>query len=131
MKVSVFHTPEHVRPQQSVVVKSAPVKPAVSVDQLRVSDLRLRQSNSIPVTGDLRPLWRVHGRILNNSIYTIKSVRLLVRLWTKQEFSDSAVFELKTEIPSGAVQSFEQEIHLSPPAAAWNWDCRVASAETE
>jgi hypothetical protein len=124
-------TPAPVNPQPSVVPTPALPKPSVSVDQLTISDLKLRKSTSIPVTGDLRPLWRVHGRVLNKSAYTVKSMRLLVQLWTKQEFSDSAVFTLKTEIPPGAVRSFEQEIHLSPPAAAWDWDCQISSVEAE
>jgi hypothetical protein len=116
-------------PAKPIPAEPIPREPALNSEDLTFSDLMIQPSPNISVAGDLRPLWRVQGRIHNRSPYTIKSVRLLVHVWTKVERSDSAIFELKTEIPPGEVQSFGQDIHLSPPEGDWSWDCHTTSVE--
>jgi hypothetical protein len=115
----------------AAVVTPEPEHPTVGSNQMVLSDTWIRESTKIPLSGDLRSLWRVHGRIQNNSAYTLKTVRLVVRIWTKKEFVDTAVFEVKTDILPNTIQSFEQEVHLSMPAANWGWDCQPVLAQTE
>jgi hypothetical protein len=112
-------------------VSAAPARPIVIPDQITFSDLWMRQSSITAITGDLRPFWRVHGRLGNASPYTVTSLRLVVQIWSNNEMKDSAVFELKAEVPPGAVQSFEQQIHLSPPNGKWNWNIEAVSVEAE
>lgn len=114
--------PEAGKPSAEAISATLP-KPFIYPYDLELSDLWIRPSANIPVTGDLRPLWRVHGRISNRSHYSATRVKLEVQIWTETEMVDSAVLEIKAEILPGATRSFEQEVHLAPPKGKWEWDC--------
>jgi hypothetical protein len=115
--------------------------PFIYPKELEVSDLWMRQSNITPITGDVRPFWRVHGKIRNSSNYSATRVKLVVHIWVpmappvplgmKTEMVDSGVLEIKSEILPGAVQTFEQEIHLAPPNGKWDWLCQPIEVDAE
>jgi hypothetical protein len=120
------------QPQAATVpAKPAPVKPFVGPDQLYCSDFGIQKSPNSPIFGDLRPFYRVQGRIQNNSQYTVTGMRLVVKVWTVGGMKDSAVLNLKTDILPGEAQTFKQEIQLSPPPGKWNWSYFFQSVEAE
>jgi hypothetical protein len=119
-------------PQQTTVAAAAaPAKPVVTTAQLEFSDLEMRRSSKFSINGDLRPFYRVSGRIQNNSPYTVTAVRFFVQVWTANGKQDSAVLNLKTNILPSEAQTFMQDIQLLPPPGKWNWQYEALSVEAE
>ena len=117
-------------PISKVAAAPAP-KPVIRPEQLGVSDFSLRLSSTIPVTGDLRPLYLVAGRIQNNSPYTLTGIRLVVEIWNAKGMKDSAILDLKMNILTGEAQTFAQNVHLLPPPGKWNWSYFAQSIDCE
>jgi len=100
--------------------------PAKSV---QLSQAYLSQRNMIPLSGpDLRPTWKVEGRLTNSSGYTISRVRLSISLNDPSDHSqvDGAEIDLKIEIPPTETRGFSQEVRLLPPVnnhkIEWTYD---------
>jgi hypothetical protein len=117
-------------PQQPPVA-AAPAQPIVTPSQLEVSGVVIQKSPKLSVKGDLRPFYRVSGRIRNNSPYTVTALRLFLKVWTPSGKQDSAVLTLKKDILPSEAQTFEEEIQLLPPPGKWNWQYEVLSIEAE
>ena len=90
---------------------------------------------AVPLAGDLRPLWRIEGRIYNNSIQVVATVKLRITMNEKQYgiAVDSDDINLKPNIPPGGVRGFAQTVHLLPPVKgeAFEWNYEVIQAERE
>ena len=115
----------------TLAAATTPVKPIVVPSQLEFSGLSMQKSSKFSINGDLRPFYRVAGRIQNNSPYTVTAVRFFVQVWTANGKQDSAVLNLKTDILPSEAQTFEQEIQLLPPPGKWNWQYEALSVEAE
>jgi hypothetical protein len=127
--------------QAETLAAPATEKGHINVEDLQVSDLWMRKSEVAPITGDLRPLYRVHGRIQNLAYYTATRIKLQVEVWVpyapprnmrtapKAEMVDSAVLEIESEILPGTTQSFEQQIHIAPPSGHWDWRCQAIEVD--
>jgi hypothetical protein len=90
---------EPTQPAAPPAVAAAPAKPIVMPTQLEFSDLGMQKSAKFSINGDLRPFWRVQGRIQNHSPYaTVTGVRLFISVWGTDGKQDSAVLDLKTNI---------------------------------
>jgi hypothetical protein len=122
---------EPIARQPVAVAAATPARPIVTTDQLAFSGLSMQKSSKFSVSGDLRPFYRVAGRIGNNSPSTVIAVRLLVQVWTPNGKQDSAVLNIKTNILPSEAQTFEQEIQLLPPPGKWNWQYEALSIEAE
>jgi hypothetical protein len=123
---------EPTQPAAPPAVAAAPAKPIVMPTQLEFSDLGMQKSAKFSINGDLRPFWRVQGRIQNHSPYaTVTGVRLFISVWGTDGKQDSAVLDLKTNILPGQTQSFVQECQLLPPPGKWNWQYEALSVEAE
>jgi hypothetical protein len=118
-------------PQPTVAAAAVPAKPIVAPFELEFSNLTMQKSSKFSISGDLRPFYRVAGRIQNNSAYTVIAVRVLVQVSTANGKQDSAVLNLKTYILPTEAQTFEQEIQLLPPPGKWSWQYEALSVEAE
>jgi hypothetical protein len=102
-------------------------QPVVQPADLIGSDFVLRKSSSVPLTGDLRPIYIISGRIGNTSHFTVTKLRILVSVYARSkeavnEKLDSAFVDIDMEIPPGEAQSFARSFHIQPPSGKWNWD---------
>jgi NAD(P)-dependent dehydrogenase (short-subunit alcohol dehydrogenase family) len=97
-----------------------------------LTDLVLESNHSaiFNTNGDRRPFWIVSGRITNISSMTATSVR--IKLVASEKASgrdlDTAVLDIKQEIPSAATVSFRRDVQLMLPAQGWSWVCSVDGA---
>ncbi|MGH9773560.1 MAG: hypothetical protein ACRD50_01280 [Candidatus Acidiferrales bacterium] len=83
----------------------------------------LARSLDIPVTGDLRPLWRISGRIHNHCPRELTDLTFAVEVYKKgsSEELDSAELILKETIPGFTARGFVEEVHLRLPEKGWTW----------
>jgi hypothetical protein len=91
-------------------------------------------SNRI-ISGDLRPLWVLTGRIANSYSRDVKSLRIRITAYGKGTDSatvlDTADFEVN-DIPAGAARGFRREIPLmvSPGRFSFSWTILSATVGT-
>jgi hypothetical protein len=78
--------------------------------------------------GDMRPIYRVVGRMRNDSPVEIVKVHLRISILDQSRTEvDGADIALGIDIPPGATRAFDQEIQVLPPPK-WTWNCEVISA---
>jgi hypothetical protein len=107
-----------------------PTKPApatIPQEQIELFDGSMVRSNERILTGDLRPLWIVSGRIRNHSGEDIAHLRLQIQIFERQNegngtLRDVANLDFETDIPAGVVGSFSRQVQLLPPQKAWDWN---------
>jgi hypothetical protein len=92
---------------------------------IRPSERRIIASSK----GDMRPFYRVVGRMQNNSAVEIGEVHLRISILDQRSKieADGADISLSIPIPPGATRAFDQEIQVLPPLN-WTWTCEVISA---
>jgi hypothetical protein len=81
--------------------------------------------------GDMRPYYRVGGRMRNNSAVEIAKVdlRITIRNGRSRTEVDGADISLSITLPPGATRAFDQEIQvLPPPNWTSDWTCEAVSA---
>jgi len=95
--------------------------------QIEVFDASMRRSDTRMMTGDLRPIWVVSGRIKNNSPQQLAEVLLRITVVKRGtvEPVDEADLRLDTDIAPLGVSSFSRNVQLLPPQQAWEWDLEV------
>ena len=105
------------------VVNKAPVPVTIDPSSLELFDGEMRKSTAFRLSGDLRPIWIVSGRIRNNSSSEVGSVtiRISINATSTQDQFDGATLAIDTDIPPGSVGSFSREIQIMPPAVPWGW----------
>jgi hypothetical protein len=124
------------------VTSSAPATPTtpapatIPQEQIELFDGSMARSNERILTGDLRPLWIVSGRIRNYSGEDLAHLRLQVHIFERRNegngtLRDEANLDLETDIPAGGVGSFSRQVQLLPPPKAWDWDWVVVEARTK
>lgn len=129
-------TPQPSSPPQSIATIPSAAPKELSTDDaqtsLKLSDLVMERDHSVlySTSGDLRPFWVVSGRITNQDVLTVTSVRLHLEVADKTTGHDldSAVLNIKEEIPPLATVSFRRVVQLMIPARGWSWICLVDSA---
>jgi hypothetical protein len=86
-----------------------------------------RRSVAAP-KGDMRPLYRVVGRLRNDSAVEIGAVHLRISILDgSMKEVDGADISLSMDLPPGATRAFDQEIQVLPPPK-YRWTCEVISA---
>jgi hypothetical protein len=90
----------------------------------------MQRSAAIQLSGDLRPIWIVSGRIRNNSPAEISSVTIEINIVPRTDPLpvDSATLVIETDLPPDAVGSFSREIHILPPKGGWDFTYSVTKA---
>ena len=117
--------------KQAVPVPSLPTKKAditsfVPISAVDLLDGQMERANMVPVSGDLRPVWTVQGRVHNGSAAVIANLTVRVTMFDSLDNAvDSANIELKGEIGPGTVQAFSRQVQLLPPKNGkfnWSWE---------
>ena len=113
--------PPHPRPavndQQSV---QEMLKTCLEIDP---PDTSLVRASSVPVTGDLRPLWRVSGRVRNKCPNEFYDVEYLIHVYRKNAIVelDSTELIISGTIAANSTRGFEQTVHLRINEQNWDW----------
>jgi C4-dicarboxylate transporter len=125
----------------TVSANAAPVASPVAPDsnllidtsQISLFDMRMEKSAKFSISGDLRPIWTVNGRIKNDSAMDLKEVKIEVDLFTLKtmERIDSAFITVSSFVPAMGVTAFRQEIHLQPGREPSTWSAVVVAATIE
>ena len=123
-------------PVQAEFAKAAPaatqtenVRLRIPSDSIRLADLRMQRSVKISMTGDLRPLYVVSGRIWNCSANTLKSVTLRFPIIADSATVDDPHLQLDISVPPNGVGSFSREISFLPPSRKWEWTYGIVEAQ--
>jgi len=92
-------------------------------NQLELFDLTMVKSSAYRLSGDLRPIYIVSGRIKNATGFTVKDVQIQVHIIRKAGGLevDSSRLTVGTPIPALETISFRQEIQIQPSQSAWEW----------
>lgn len=87
-------------------------------------DTGLSRSSSVPITGDLRPLWRVTGRVHNNCERDILDVTFFIVAYKKDSFEqlDTSELTLKGTIAAHSTRGIEENVHLRIAVRDWGWN---------
>jgi hypothetical protein len=91
-----------------------------------LSDTTLSKSSSVPITGDLRPQWRVSGRVRNNCERDISEVTFFIVAFKKDSFEelDTTELTLKGAIAANSTRGIEENVQLriTLKDGAWAWN---------
>jgi hypothetical protein len=84
-----------------------------------------------PITGDdLRPLWRIAGRLTSACYVTFSDVAFDVTVTAKDgSVLDSGELLLKGTVAPMATRGFEQQIHLRIDKPGWTWTMSPSRAQ--
>lgn len=120
-------------PKETLQAPTPAVSQAPTVINPQLVDLvdgTLRRSSGFKMSGDLRPIWIVSGRIENFSPVELKSVSIKIEMGSKSppKIVDDAVLVVDTDILPGDIGSFSRDIQLLPPDTAWEWSWSVIKA---
>ena len=87
-------------------------------------DTTLSRSSSVPITGDLRPLWRVSGRVRNNCQREISDITFFIVAYKKDSFEqlDASELTLKGTIAAASTRGIEENVHLRIAVRDWGWN---------
>gem|GEM_PF-6612988 len=103
--------------------------------QLSLFEASMVRSTSRMLSGDLRPIWVVSGRIENHTQYFVEEVWVEVTLYNTQtgKQADSSVIKLEhlRLPPNDSVVAFSRSIQILPPSTGWGWRYEIISAMTE
>ncbi len=120
-------------PQSLTAPKKPPTPASISPEQIELFDVTMQRLDQTALAGDLRPFWKVSGRIRNNSREYLGS--LLLRIYVTErgrtQIQDEANLHLETDISAGSVGSFSRQIQLLPPQKAWSWTYEVVEAHAK
>lgn len=109
---------------------ATPPVPEISPSDIEVFDARMWPSEARIISspkGDMRPLYRVAGRIRNNSGIEIGEVKLRISVRDRSETEvDGADISLTIPIPPGSTRAFDKQIQVLPPPN-WTWAYEVVS----
>jgi hypothetical protein len=102
----------------------------INPELVELFDGVMQRSTAIQLSGDLRPIWIVSGRIRNNSFSELASVSIQINITSRStsETVDGAVLVVDTDIPSGSVGSFSREVHILPPNGGFDWTYEITKA---
>ena len=94
-------------------------------------DTTLARTSVIPVTGDLRPFWRVSGRVQNTCPRELSDVTFSIVVYKKPtaEELDMSEFTLKGAITLYATRGIEENVHLRIAAKDWTWSITPTKAQ--
>jgi hypothetical protein len=120
-------------PESPASSKAQPAAP-IPVDQVELFDTVMQHSDERMLTGDLRPVWIVSGRIRNNSMEYLGELHLRIHITPRgstDEVLDEANLVIETDISPGSAESVSRKIQILPPQKAWEWTYEVVDARTE
>lgn len=115
-------------PPPAPVANSAPA--TINPQLIEIFDGEMRKSSAFRLSGDLRPIWIVSGRIRNNSSSELGHVTVRINVTgkaTSDQF-DGATLKIDTDIPPGSVGSFTRDIQIMPPTVPWAWSYDIVKA---
>ncbi len=105
--------------------QEAEVKPDLQICLDVLPGTTMLRSSVIPM-GDLRPLWRVSGRVRNNCYSEMSDIRFFVVVSKKNtsEQLDTAELNLRGTIPALSTRGIEEDIHLRIAVrdGDWQWN---------
>lgn len=94
--------------------------------EIIATDTALARASSavVPMTGDLRPLWRVSGRVRNRCPNQFSDVTYLIHIYRKNtiEELDSTELIISGTIEPDSTRGFEQTVHLRINEPKWEWN---------
>jgi hypothetical protein len=123
-------TPQTSEQQMQPATSVQPVAaPTISPSEVEVFAASMRLDDRVIMKGnDRRPVYRVVGRIRNNSAVEIGEVQIRISIFDKSKAEvDGADISISSSIPPGAARAFDRWIQLLPPPN-WTWTCDVISA---
>jgi hypothetical protein len=103
----------------------------IAVDEIELFDGMAHPSEERALTGDLRPVWIVSGRIRNSSSKELGGLRVRFFVTARgkpEEIEDETILDFPTDILPSSVGSFSRKIQLLPPRGAYDWDWKVIDA---
>jgi len=77
-----------------------------------------------PVTGDLRPFWRISGRVRNNCPRELTDVTFSIVVVKKKTYEqlDTSELTVKGTIPPYSTRGIEENVHLRIAVPDWEWN---------
>jgi hypothetical protein len=137
IQVGKHPAPSGAPPTQAVAPAQKPDSVALPVGTVDLLETSLAKSSTVPLGGDLRPVWRVQGRIYNNSDYkTVSSVKIRVFFveGDGQLQLDGDDMDIKISIPPSEMRAFVREVRLLPPSDKrenYEWGSKVVEVRGE
>lgn len=120
-------------PESQTLPQKPPKAPAIAPEQIELFDTVMQRLDERALTGDLRPFWKISGRIRNNSDQRLGG--LLLRVYVIErggtEIQDEVNLRLETDISSRSVGSFSRQIQLLPPQKPWSWNYEIVEAHVK
>lgn len=119
-------------PAAQDTTKASQLTTAIEPYRIDLFDMVMARSRAYKVSGDLRPIWIVSGRLRNNTALAIGHVRLHISLIDKRTNSevDGSDLDLVTNIRPWSVGSFSQEVQVLPPNKPWYWKSEAVHVES-
>jgi len=86
-------------------------------------DTTLSATVEVPMGGDLRPIWRVSGRVRNICPREMTNVTFLIQVLKKSDAEqlDTAEFTLNGSIAPNATRGIEENVRLRMATKGWTW----------
>jgi len=106
--------------------QAAEVKPDLQFCLGVLPGTTLSRSSVIPM-GDLRPLWRVSGRVHNNCYSEMSDIRFFIVVSKKDssEQLDTAELTLRGTIPALSTRGIEEDMHLRIAVRDGDWQWSI------
>jgi hypothetical protein len=126
-------------PASPIQSPSPPQKPEsllLPADTVLLMHMGLTKDSTTPLTGDLRPRWRVQGVIYNKSDHkTVSNVKIRVLFIevTTGTSIDSDDIDITMSVRPKVMQFFVREVSLRPPGKGvrYEWNYQVVRVEGE
>jgi hypothetical protein len=116
---------QSIQKQVPQTAQEAEVKPNLQLCLDVLPGTTLARSSVIPM-GDLRPLWRVSGRVSNNCYSEMSDIKFFIVVSKKKnsEQLDTAELILRGTIPAHSTRGIEEDIHLRIAVrdGDWQWN---------
>jgi len=99
--------------------------------QIQNGDTRMGPSSSRIISGDVRPLWRISGRVQNTCGLAFADIVFDIHVSSKDgsESLDSDELTLKGTLAPYSTRGFVQEVQLRIEQQGWNWNMSPSRAK--
>jgi hypothetical protein len=97
-------------------------------------DTTLSRSSKVQLSGDLRPFWRVSGRVRNGCAYDVSDVTFFIVVYKKgssYEQLDTSELTFKGTIAAKSTRGIEEDVQLRIAIrdGSWGWNIYPISGQ--
>ena len=113
--------------------KRLPAKPtstAIKPEQIQLSDMVLAGTDLVTATGEQLPIWKISGRIKNNSSEPLASLRVQIYFKARGPGAvlDEVNLDLETKVAPQSEDTFSTQFAMRVPQRGWELYSEVLEA---